>query len=110
MTKLKMKFAILFFSTIVFSSCGIDTYYIGDTLPTTSNVDVFYDAKDVKKDYKVIGHLSIPTSVPVNQAKSKITEKAKAVGSDGIIIHSTNSMGGKDLETLYTADAIKYAN
>lgn len=109
MKNLKIRIVTLLLCTFILSSCGITIDYLGDTLPATNSVDVFYDAKDVKKTYKVIGHLSVPTGIDENQAKSKIIEKSKAVGADGIIIHSRDYTGGKDSEPLYKADAIKYS-
>ncbi|RYE20171.1 MAG: hypothetical protein EOP42_27880 [Sphingobacteriaceae bacterium] len=105
----KITFFILLFVTGFFSSCISYLSYIGDTLPPTNNVDVYYDAKDVKKAYKVIGHISAPSSTyNERDAKFEIIEKAKKVGSDGVIIVGMDFTGGKDSSPYYKADAIKY--
>jgi hypothetical protein len=79
--------------------------YLGDTYPATTKADVYYDAKDVKQDYKVIGHLSMPYSTNSNEIKSRLSEKASSLGADGIIILQT--IGREDKE-IVKADAIKY--
>lgn len=96
-------------SVAFLASCAT-TSYIGDTLAPSEKVDVYYAAKDVKHEYKVIGHISAATSVNENDAKAKIIEKAKTVGADGVIILGLDFTGGKDSTPFEKADAIKYTN
>jgi hypothetical protein len=96
---------------LLLSSCGllVQASYFGDTLATpTTNVDVYYSAHDVKKDYKVIGHLTCPNTGqgPVTKA---LISKAKAVGADAIVITgNTVDSSGKYSSDTVTADALKY--
>ncbi|MBN9297325.1 MAG: hypothetical protein J0I41_09950 [Filimonas sp.] len=100
--------AILLSITGLLSSCAT-TSYMGDKLPPTSNVDVFYASKDVKKEYKVIGHIYAPTTLKADKIKESILTKAKNVGADGVIILGIATAGsGKDSETIQQADVIKY--
>ena len=56
---------------LLLSSCATVTYF-GDTVtPATTNVDVFYSAHDVTKQYKVIGHLNYPYSGSQDVVKAK---------------------------------------
>jgi len=108
MIPLKSKLIILLLIIFIFSSCGVAVSYLGETMPATSSIDVFYDAKDVKKRYKVTGHLSLSASYNANEAKIKMVDKAKAVGADGVIILTTDYTSSKDPDPIYKADAIKY--
>lgn len=92
---------------LTITSCASITY-IGDTLSPTSNIDVFYESKDIKKDYKVIGHISAIPGANENKAKARIIEKSKAVGADCVIIPGLDYTGGKNSDPLDRADAIKY--
>jgi predicted small secreted protein len=110
MKTFKFLLLALLFATLITSSCET-TSYIGETLKPTANVDVYYAAKDIKREYKVIGHLSVAVATAnENGAKAKLIEKAKAVGAEGIIIIGLDFTGGKDSQPFEKADAIKYAN
>ena len=76
--------------------------YLGDAYPATNKVDVYYDAKDIKQEYKVIGHLTMTNDVQEN-VKKALVDKSKAMGADGVIILQTT---GKD-NSVVKADAIK---
>jgi hypothetical protein len=92
------------------SSCA-GVLYLGDTLPATSSVKVYYDAKDVKQSYKVIGHLAqaISGTPNMDDVKAKVIEKAKSIGADGVIFLQITAKPGSsnDAETI-NADAIKF--
>lgn len=94
----------------VLASCA-GVLYLGDTLPATTSVKVYYDAKDVKQDYKVIGHLAqtISGTPKMDEIKEKIIEKAKAIGADGVIFLQIIAKPGSsnDAETI-NADAIRF--
>ncbi|RFZ91335.1 hypothetical protein D0C36_20635 [Mucilaginibacter conchicola] len=82
---------------------------MGDQLPASTQVDVYYAEKDVAKKYKVIGHIYTSTAVNANKVKEAILTKAKAVGADGVIILGIKTTGGgNEVETVQQADAIKY--
>ena len=87
------------------TSCGTVTYF-GDRLAPTTSVDIYYSAHDVTKPYKVIGHLTYPNSKQ-ETVKAKMTDYAKSIGADAIIISGTEST--KDNQAQYVnADALKY--
>lgn len=84
--------------------------YLGDTLPATTSVKVYYDAKDVKEGYKVIGHLAQTVSGTSNlePAKEKIIEKAKSIGADGVIFQPILAKPGSSNDETINAEAIKF--
>jgi hypothetical protein len=103
MKTLKLHHFIILLSLFL-TSCATAAY-LGDNYPSTEKVDVFYDAKDVKQDYKVIGHLTINYTDDSIEAKTTLSEKARQVGADGIIILQVS--GNNDKASI-RADAIKY--
>ena len=100
---------ILTILTFCFDSCATTTY-VGDQLAATSNVDVYYAEKDVKREYKVIGHITAPSTGDDNAVKPYIIERAKKVGADGAIILGRSYTGGKDSDPFIKAEAIIYTN
>lgn len=97
---------------LVLSSCGlVQPTYFGDKLPATTNVDIYYSTHDVKQQYKVIGHLTIP-NMGQDQVKVKLSDYAKTIGADAIVItgntvDTNGKYGGSD---VVNADALKYQN
>lgn len=106
-TKLSLFFALLL--CVFISSCSTVSY-LGDTYPLHQNVDVFYASRDVKREYKVIGHLVNAISINEQSTKNEIIGKAKTVGADGIIFTGFGTTAGKDGSNTITADAIKYTD
>jgi len=87
------------------SSCSIPSY-LGDKYPSTDKVDVYYSAHDIKRPYKVIGHMSY-TNSGTKQDKSAFIAYGKKIGADAIIITGTEAT--KDSQAaIATADAVKY--
>lgn len=104
----KISFLIMIMVTILLSSCAsLATSYIGETLPATSNVDVFYASKDIKKDYKVIGHLITSVNTNVEAAKRTTIKKAKKIGADGVIFSNVDFTGGGDPPNFITSESVK---
>ena len=90
---------------LLLTSCARVTYF-GDRLTPTTTVDVYYSAHDIKKDYRVIGHMSI-ANVSQEKVKAKLVEYAKSIGADAIAINGTEST--RDTQSAYVnADALKY--
>ena len=96
---------IIFFGLcLLLSSCMVT--YLGDRLSPTTSVDIYYSAHDVKKDYKVIGHMTFPNAGQ-NYVKAKFIAYAKKVGADAVVI--TGTEGTRDNQAaIVTADALKY--
>lgn len=82
--------------------------YLGDKYPVKENVKVYYAARDVTGDYKVIGHLSNPVGGSAETAKNEIIEKAKKVGADAVIFTGFGTTAGKNGDNTVTADAIQF--
>lgn len=104
------KLFILFMPVLFSMGSCIGTSYLGDRYNSTTHTDIYYASKDVKKDYKVIGHISSRIWLSEEGAKRKIVEKARAVGADGVIIHGIEYTGGEDADSYYKAEAIQYNN
>lgn len=109
MKSLSLIFLNLIILAFFLNSCATTTY-LGDQLAVTSNVDVYYAGKDVKREYKVMGHITAPTTGDDNAVKPNIIDRAKKVGADAVIILGRDYSGGKDSEPFVKADAIKYIN
>jgi hypothetical protein len=104
--KLRLLFGVI--TCLFFSACSYNVAYLGESLPPTTDIEVFYAARDVKHEHKVIGHLSYPCTYNEEEAKRKIIEKAKAVGADGVIFLGKTYPGGDNSLPVETADAIKF--
>lgn len=109
MKRSPLNFFYLTILAFILNSCATTTY-VGEQLAATSNADVYYAEKDVKREYKVIGHITAPSTGDDNAAKPYIIERAKKVGADGVIILGRSYTGGKDSDPFIKAEAIKYTN
>lgn len=82
---MKKNLFILLALCLLLSACSLPPTYMGDRLSPTNRVDVYYSASEVKRDYKVIGHLQshkyIKSAIERNMASF-----AKKVGGDAVII------------------------
>lgn len=79
---------------LLLTSCGPMVNYFGNTVnPPTTNVEVFFDEKDVKKEYTVLGHMSADAEdntdgifyQTMEEVKNAMIEKAKECGGDALI-------------------------
>ena len=90
--------------------------YVGETLPATDDVDIFYDEKSIEREYTTIGH-AIGTGgfvLSTSKIQKKLIEEAKRRGADAILITGV----GKDSvpfgddsstdETQINASFLKY--
>jgi len=99
-------FALISAFCLALSACAAPVSYIGDKYNPTNSVDIYYSAHDVKKDYKVIGHMSYP-NIGFDEVKAKFQAYAKTIGADAIIISGTDA--AKDApQAVINADALKY--
>ena len=108
----KLGFSQLLIAGCIFLSSCSRVMYLGDHLPASSSVQVYYDAKDVKQNYKVIGHLAggESSSTDLESTKTKMIERAKSIGADGIIFVELYAKPGSSAEASVKADAIKFGN
>jgi hypothetical protein len=82
----KLMFSLLI-AVVVASGCTkID--YVGEEYPPTAQVEQFFSAGDVTRDYKVMGYIvaSAPDIVSAEKMHKKLIEKARKVGADAVII------------------------
>lgn len=87
------------------SSC-ITVTYLGDRLEPTSAIDIYYSTHDVKREYKMIGHLTC-TNAGERYVKAKLVAYAKNIGADAVVITGTDAT--KDNQAaVVNADALKY--
>lgn len=80
----KYVYITLLLSTI-FSACSLPPAYIGDKLPPTKKVDIYYSAGEVRRDYKVMGHLTSHKYIK-SAIERNMVDYAKKEGGDGVII------------------------
>ncbi len=74
-----------------FVSCYPSTiHYLGETFEKKSNVDTYYDEKDIRREYKTIG-LLVSNEIDdyesrlVQQVQNEMIEEAKNRGADAIV-------------------------
>lgn len=89
------------------ASCAVPVTYFGDRLAPTSTVDIYYSAHDVKKEYKVIGHLTCPNWRDQEKVKAELSKYARSIGADAVVIVGTGAVGDAKA-ALVNADALKY--
>ncbi len=106
----KSSLFLSFTSLILFLTSCMTVSYVGDRYQPTSKVDIYYAGKDVKEEYKVIGHLSelIGALNGEERAKRAIVKKAQEVGAHAIIITGIENSGGKNSQSYQKAEAIIY--
>jgi hypothetical protein len=104
-TNHKITFLAISFCLLL-SSC-VTVSYFGDKMPPTSNVDIYYSAHDVKRDYKVIGHLTC-NNLSQTAVKEKLIAYGQKISADAVVISGTDAT--KDSQAAYiTADALVYS-
>ncbi|HWK57754.1 MAG TPA: hypothetical protein VNQ80_10465 [Parapedobacter sp.] len=105
----KLMSTLLIAATFSFHAC-MTVSYVGDRYQPTQQVDVYYAEKDVKAQYRVIGHLAEKVSglKGEERAKQRIVAKCREVGADGVIILGFEYGGTKETEQYQKAQAIKY--
>lgn len=90
-------------------SCSPVIYYLGDAYPASSSVDVYYDAAQVKRDYKTIGRMT-KELIRSESDKRYMIELAKKKGADAIIFSDLLLEQGKkgSDQVSVKAELIKY--
>ena len=100
--------SVVLLSTIFFFSCSPFIYYIGDSYASSSQIEVFYDAKEIKKEYKVIGRMVMPITSDTEREKKIMIAEAKKKGADGIIFNDLTVDEGKSYNVSAKAELIKF--
>src|ERR1700760_1494701 len=101
---MKIHYLFLIFCFLI-SACVQPLKYVGEKNPPTASVDVVTSASDIKKPYKVVGHLTIDKYSPKTMRKY-LTLEAKKHGADAIVIPPDSTM--KKMKGHVTADVLKY--
>lgn len=101
---MKNNLLILLVICLLFSSCGQPIVYNGDKYPKTKTVEIYYSTKDVKRPYKVIGHIK-SHKYSDNIMKLELTHFGKSIGADAVIVLGVDSTGKAN---HINADAIKF--
>ena len=81
-------------------------HYLGDSYPSSASIDVFYDMKEVKKEYQVMGRMTNDKFMEydIELIKRKMMEKAKLVGADAIIFFD---LSAEDIERIGDGISVK---
>lgn len=86
-TKIIVSSFLLFLMLII--GCAPKAEYLGKTYPPTTNVDFFMNANEIKKDYEVMGEMTVKGQLGSRNAEdmqAKLIEEAKLKGADAILI------------------------
>jgi len=88
---LKSNVLLIILLVTLATACSPTIYYLGDQYQPTTQIDVFYDGKDVKKEYKTIGQLTHDKIVAYSsvEIKTQMIEEGKRRGADAIIFTDT---------------------
>lgn len=82
------------------SACSLwSPTYFGTKYPVTNTVETFYSANDIKRPYKVIGHMVAPISRSASgqeRTRLSLVEQAKKVGGDGLIFSDIRRQTNKE--------------
>ncbi len=100
---------LTFFILLSFSSCLLHpVHYLGESYPATLEVDVFYDADDIRRDFKAMGTMtSDPTSLNnFDYIKDSMINKAKEKGADAIVFEEIDITN--DCDKSVKATLIRY--
>ena len=90
---------------LLLSSCVQPLKYVGEKSTPTTSVAVVPSAAEIKKPYKVMGHLTIHKYSP-DIMKKYLEKHAKEVGADAIIIPADSTL--KLMHGPITVDLLKY--
>ena len=85
--------AFILFCLVLLSCSGPTIHYLGESYGPSASVEVYYDAKEVKKEYKVMGRMTNDKFMEydIELIKKKMIEKAKLVGADAVIFYDLSA-------------------
>lgn len=121
---MRKPYAIIALLLLIAGCAHID--YVGEELPPTTIVDVYYTENDVRLSYTVIGRVVATGDAWVSTSKlrKELIKKAQKVGADGVIVYgieryreqptttytettTTENKGGKQIETTTSTASTK---
>ena len=87
-------FAALFLVLFI-AACQPRVFFLGDAEPATTDVEVYYDEKDVPRAYRTIGQLTHGkyANHSADKIKKYMIAAAREKGGDGIIFEQTTTNG-----------------
>lgn len=88
---MKSKLLLVLLTSILFLKCSPQLNYLGNSYSPTNKVELFFDVKEINKDYTVMGLLNFKIGSALfnqeeNYTTNLIIEKAKQVGANGVLI------------------------
>jgi hypothetical protein len=92
-----MRFVVVVMGMLLAAGC-VSSDYLGKTYPRTENVDLYMDEADIKKEYEVMGELTLETAAGMDfmtsseDMQKEILEKAKEKGADAVVLGSMEKM------------------
>ena len=90
---------------LLLSACVQPLKYVGEKSTPTTSVAVVTSTSDIKKPYRVVGHLTIDKYSP-DIMKKYLAKGAKKYGADAIVVPSDSAM--KAMHGKLTVDVLKY--
>ena len=80
---------VLVVTLLLVTGC-VSIDYLGKNYPPTTNVDVYFDAADVRVEYEVMGEVSAEAGLfnSTSDMQEKIVAETKKRGADGVIFGS----------------------
>lgn len=107
-----MKIIVPIAFLLIITSCTPTISYLGDTYPVSQELDIYYDAQDIDRDYKVMGHLTHDLFINYNVEliRDEMIRTARTNGADGILFseYSTTSNADCDTRRMVKASLVKY--
>lgn len=85
---MKIKLIAFFSLVLLMLACATPFQYVGKSYPATSQVDIYFSNKDVKKAFEVMGTINgtVGESADFNQTMEKLKKEARKQGADAVII------------------------
>ncbi|RFM37118.1 hypothetical protein [Chitinophaga silvisoli] len=78
---------------IAFMTACAKPSYFGNTYPPTSNVDVYLDKADIRKQYTTMGSTTLDKGFgSIESTQQKVIEMGKSKGADGVIMTLTEDV------------------
>ena len=77
---------ILAIASLIMSGCATVTY-VGEPFDTTTDIETFYSADDIDREYTLIGHATgLGVFMSNNMVHRKLVKSAQLKGADAILI------------------------
>lgn len=86
---------ISIFLTTLLISCSPHADYIGKTYAPTTNVDIYMDLNEIKKDYEIMGEIKVQEDLFAGgtaKLQEKLIEEAKMKGADAVFIEGLDEV------------------